>query len=316
MKSTRFASCLVLLVLIWALPANSHALSVGSPYKMGSLLVFPLVDGSAGTDTEITITNASSTGVNVACMFRNAWDDLGGTVFPMRPRETVWFSTQAGEGSAAAAPFSPGEKGEMKCWAVSPSLDAQISWNYLQGFAQITDSQGRSWGYSSWNFAADRPRGASVGEPGVIVLSGLPGEYDAMPKVLSFNIPTGVTQTKVTLVLGKQDFRQDNLDVYSKAKFTYSRYGTSSTQCIKNWGQAILPKLAVGSGKVQGIASTVCDTQYWKPFGTTQNSPLLGVLEVRKKQTVFGIMPVGSGADGSGYVLWDSDCLGQQTSWR
>jgi hypothetical protein len=315
MKKTRSIFCLMLLVLVWAMPASSHALSVGSPYKMGSLLVFPLVDGSEGADTEVTITNASSSGVNVACMSRSVWDEPTGTVFFMRPRETVWFSAQTGEGSVGA-PLSPGEKGEMKCWAVSPSGNAQISWNYLQGFAQITDSQGRGWGYSSWNFAADQPRGASVGQPGVIRLSGLPGEYDAMPKYLSFNIPTGATQTKITLVLGKQDFRQDNSSVYSKAKFTYSRNGTSSTQCIRNWVQTTLPKSAVGGAKAQGIASTVCDTQFFKPFGTTQNSPLLGVLEVRKKQGVFGITPVGSGADGSGYILWDADYLEQQTSRR
>ena len=306
MRRKPSAPGLVLLVLVWALPAGSFALSIGNPYKMGSLLVFPLVDGSEGSDTEITITNGSYVGVNVACMFRNDSDETAGTAFFLDSHETVWFSAQTGEGSVAA-PLSPGEKGEMKCWAVNESMDAQISWNYLQGFAQIMDSKGRSWGYSSWNFAADQPRGALAGQPGIIKLSGLPGEYDAMPRYLSFNIPTGATQTKIVLVLGKQDFRQDRENLYSKAKFTYTRNGSSSQQCIKNWVQTTLPKSAVGGAKVQGIASTVCDTQFRKPFGTTQNSPVLGVLEVQRKQAVFGVMPVGFGSDGSGYILWDAD---------
>jgi len=311
----RFAFCSALLVFFLALPGSTFALSVGSPYKMGSLMVFPLVDGSEGADTEITISNASPSGVNVACLFRNDSNEMAGTVFFIDSRETVWFRAQTGEGSVPA-PLSSGEKGEMKCWAVSPSVDAQISWNYLQGFAEISDSEGRIWGYNSWNFAADQPKGVSVGQPGVIKLSGLPGEYDAMPKYLSFNIPSGITETKITLVLGKQDFRQDRQSIYSKAKFAYSRGGTSSQECIRDWVQTTIRKSVVGSGKVQGIASTVCDTQFRKPVGTTQNSPLLGVLEVHKKKAVFGIMPIGFGFDGSGFILWDANDLGQEATPR
>jgi hypothetical protein len=315
MKRERYAFCITLLLFLFVLPANSIAQSVGNPYKLGSLMVFPLVDGSDGADTEITITNVSSSGVYVACIFRSVSNEPAGTLFYIDAHATVWFRAQTGEGSIPA-PLSSGEKGEMKCWAVSPSGDAQISWNYLQGFAEITDSDGRAWGYSSWNFAADRPKGASVGQRGLIKLSGLPGEYDAMPKYLSFNIPSGVTETKITLVLGKQDFRQDNENIYSKAKFTYIRGGTSSTQCIKNWVQTTIRRSIVGNGRVQGIASTVCDTQFRKPVGTTENSPLLGVLEVHKKKMVFGIMPVGFGFDGSGYILWDANDLGDQAILR
>jgi hypothetical protein len=308
MKRVQIVFCFALLLFL-TLPASSFALSVGHPCKMGSVLIFPLVDGSEGTDTEVTITNTYSFGVNVACFSRSVPGKLAGNVFFIGSRKTVWFRVQSGEGSILA-PLSPGDKGELKCWAVNSSGTAQISWNYLQGFAEITDSTGRTWGYNSWNFAADQPRGASVGQAGLIKLSGSPGEYDAMPKYLSFNIPNGVTETKVTLVLGKEDFRQDGENAYSKAKFTYNPGATSSTQCIRDWVQTTIRRSMVGSATVQGIASTVCDTEFHKPAGTTQNSPLLAVLEVHKKKGVFGIMPIGVGSDGTGYILWDANDFG------
>ena len=60
---------------------------------------------------------------------------------------------------------------------------------------------------------------------------------------------------------------------------------------------------------MQGIASTVCDNEFRQPWGTTQNSPLLAVLEAHMNQAVFGIMPIGVGIDGSGYILWDVEDL-------
>ena len=113
MKRERFAFYFLLLVFIWALPASSLAVSVGNPYKMGSLMIFPLLDGSDGADTEITITNVSYNGVYVACLFRSVSNELAGTVFFMDSHETVWFRAQSGEGSVPA-PLSSGDKGEMK----------------------------------------------------------------------------------------------------------------------------------------------------------------------------------------------------------
>jgi hypothetical protein len=307
MKRVLIAFCLTLFAF-WALPAGSFALSVCSPYKSGSLLIFPLIDVSGDTDTVISITNEYFYGVNVTCRYRSTEDEVAGVTFLIEPRETVWFSAKTGDGSVPA-PLALGEKGELKCWAVSASGDKQISWNYLEGFAEIIDSgpDGLSWGYSSWNFAADRPRGQSVGSGGEIRLSGLPGEYDAMPRYLSFNVSKTLTTAKPTLIVGKQDLKQDRDNTYSKAKFNYSKGNTSGTKCIENMVQATIPARNLSSFKVQGIASTVCDNEFEKPFGTTQNAPLLGVLEARRGKAVFGIMPVGVGSDGSGYILWDVD---------
>lgn len=306
MKRVVSAFCLVSLMAL-ALPAAAFAASVGSPYKSGSLLIFPLIDTSGDMDTVISIDNEFYYGVNIACRYRSLSDELGGINFFLEPRETGWFSVKTGEGSIPA-PAVAGEKGELKCWAVSASGAEQISWNYLQGFAEIIDlgPDGSAWGYSSWNFAADQPRGNRVGEPGEIRLSGAPGEYDAMPKTLSFNVPKTLTGAKVTLILGKQDLRQDRDNDYSKAKFAYTKISTSSTTCIENMVQTSIAARVLGSFKVQGIASTVCDKQFKKPFGTTKNAPLLGVLEARRNNAVFGIMPVGIGFDGSGYILWDA----------
>ena len=306
MKPLRIVLCLALCVF-WALPADGFALTVGSPYKPGSVMIFPLIDGSPGADTVIAITNGFSQGVDVACRYRTVSDELGGGSFFIGRYATAWFSVKNGKGSISI-PVSIAEKGELKCWAVSPGGDAQISWNYLQGIAQVSNSGG-VWGYSSWNFATEKKRGESVGKAGTIKLSGLPNEYDAMPSYLQFIIPGTVTDAIITLALGKQDLTQDRQNVYSKAKFYYSRGGTSTSgqQCIQDWLQTSIPRSSLGSFKVQGIASTVCDNQFGQPLGTTQNSPLLGVLEAHMNQAVFGIMPIGVGINGSGYILWDAE---------
>lgn len=303
MKPIRIALCLALLGLM-ALPAISFALTVGSPYKTGSVMVFPFVDVSESTDTVITITNSFYYEVDVVCQYRSVSDEVGGAVFSVGARDTIWFSLGTGKGSMPS-PLYVADKGEIKCWAVDASGTRQISWNYLQGFAQITDDEGGNWGYSSWNFAANKPRGEPVGKPGVIKLSGLSGKYDAMPKYLSFNVPGTVSEARLSLVLGKQDLTQDRQNIYSKAKFTYNKWGTSSTQCIIDQVQTMtIPSALMGSFKVQGIASTVCDVEFGVPTRTTQKSPLLGVLQAGKSSL---FMPSGVGADGSGYILWDPD---------
>jgi hypothetical protein len=309
MRKVSIAVCLALFVF-WALPAGCFAVSVGSPYKTGSLLIFPLIDVSDDMDTVIAITNGFYLGVNVTCRYRSASDETAGVTFFIEPRETAWFSAKTGDGSISGG-IAVGERGELKCWAVSASGSEQISWNDLEGFAEITDLGpiGFSWGYSSWNFAADQPRGQSVGVPGTINLSGNPGEYDAMPKSLSFSIPKTATGAKLTLIHGKEDLRQDREKNYSKAKFYYSKGNTSGTQCIDNWTQASIPQAKLGSFKVQGIASTICDKQFGIPSGSTQNAPILGVLEVRRNKAVYGIMPTGIGFDQSGYILWDAAVL-------
>jgi hypothetical protein len=309
MKKVWIALCLALFMFL-ALPAGSFALPVGSPYKSGSLLIFPLIDVSDNMDTVIEITNGIYVGVNVTCRYRSASDETAGVTFFIEPNETAWFSAKSGKGSFSGGPVV-GEKGELKCWAVSPSGGEQISWNYLDGFAEIMDlaPDGLTWGYSSWNFAADQPRGAPVGTPGTIELSGMPGEYDAMPKYLSFILPRTVTQANLTLIIGKQDLRQDRDKNYSKAKFNYSKGSTSGTQCIDNWVQTSIPKTLLGSFKVQGIASTVCDKQFKIPPGSTQNAPILGVLEVHRGKGIYGIMPVGIGFDQTGTILWDTDAV-------
>ncbi len=306
-KKTLIALCLVLFAS-WALPAGCFALAVGSPYKSGSLLIFPLIDVSDDTDTIIAITNGFYYGVNVTCRFRSASDDTAGFTFFVDRYETAWFSAKTGDGSTAGG-MTVGERGELKCWAVSPSGTDQISWNYLEGFAEITNSgsDGFSWGYSSWNFAARKPRGQVVGEPGRINLSGKAGEYDAMPKYLSFNLPMTLTGAELTLLVGKEDLRQDRQKTYSKAKFYYSKGNTSGTQCIENWVQTAIGQAVLGSFTVQGIASTVCDKLYKKPSGTTKNAPILGVIEAHRNGAVYGIMPTGIGADQTGYILWDAD---------
>lgn len=305
MKRVRIALCVALFVFL-VVPASSFALTVGSPYKNGSLMIFPLVDGSDGVDTVITISNGFYETVDIACRHRTVSDEVGGFTFHLGPYQTAWFSIQTGQGSIPA-PMAFAERGELKCWAVDASGGQQISWNYLQGFAQITNADGLSWGYSSWNFKANKTRNKVVGKPGIIKLSGKSGQYDAMPQYLYFSVPGTVTEAQLTLLLGKEDLRQDRQSTYSKAKFYYERGRTSGTQCLVDMVEVSIPQRVLGSFRVEGIASTVCDRLFKLPDGTTQGSPLLGMVEAHSNSAVFGIMPIGVGADGSGYILWDAD---------
>ena len=306
MKPIRIALCFILLGLL-AVPASGFALTVGNPSKNGSLLVFPLVDVTGGNDAVIAITNTFYATVNLACYYHSHSGDVAGAIFAIDATKTAWFSLKTGVGSMQSPLYITG-MGDMKCWAVNEAGSQQISWNYLQGFAEIANSAG-TWGYTSWNFAANKARGEPVGEPGVIKLSGLPDEYDAMPKMLQFTVPGTVSQATLTLVLGKEDVTQDREKIYSKATFRYAAWGSTGTKCIDHQVQTGISSAMLGSFRVQGIASTVCDTEFKIPKKTTQNSPLLGVLQGRSKisGSSYGIMPSGSGADGSGYILWEPD---------
>lgn len=312
MKPIRIALYLALLGLLVS-PVSGSALTVGNTSKNGSLLVFPLVDGTVGTDTVIYLTNVYYYEVMVACYYRSSSDEVSGGIIKLPADDMIWFSLTKG----VSSPISIDGKGEMKCWAVDPSGSQQISWNYLQGFAQITDG-GSSWGYPSWNFAANQVRGQPVGEAGRIELSGLAGAYDAMPGSLSFSVPGAVTVATQALVLGKDDLRQDRENIYSKAKFRFklNKGTTSGTQCIKDQLHTSIDKRMMRNIKVQGIASTVCDKEFGIPARTTQNSPLIGVIKVRLNSYVFAIMPNGVGADGSGYILWDADDSGVEENTR
>jgi hypothetical protein len=297
MSITILASCLVM-------TGAAYALTISSPYKMGSLMIFPLIDTTGDRDTFISISNSHYSHVSVTCWYRSTNDDNAGFSFELETYDTAFFSAKTGDGTITATSFDD-FLGELKCWAVSFSGEQQISWNYLQGNAQIVDLES-SWGYNSWNFAANKPRGKPVGKAGMLRLSGLNGGYDAMPKYLFFTVPSGLEDAEVTLILGKQDFRQDRETFYSKANFSYSRGRTSGHHCVEIWSQMTINPALLGNFKVQGIGSKVCDLQFHLAPGTTQYAPLLGVIEARKKQSLFGIMPIGLGADGSGFIRWDS----------
>jgi hypothetical protein len=86
MKPLRIVFCLALCVF-WALPADGFALTAGSPYKPGSVMIFPLIDGSKGADTVIAITNGFYQGVDVACRYRTVTDDVGGLLL----HRSVWY---------------------------------------------------------------------------------------------------------------------------------------------------------------------------------------------------------------------------------
>jgi hypothetical protein len=206
-------------------------------------------------------------------------------VFPMTANQPVWFRASDGVGSIQVPPFPNNvtreetfySEGELKCWAIKelpdPSnptrtLETQISWNYLYGTAMLLESF-VPWAteYTAFAFAARNVAfgGAVITPPdtgpGTLVLNGSFTDigYDACPAYLNFNFfPEGASVDPPTtdFVAGisdlalspcKQDFRQDNGPICTKAKFDIWNENeikfTGAYQCIKCWFEGILSEI-------------------------------------------------------------------------
>ena len=167
--------------------------------------------------------------------------------------------------------------GELKCWAVNPDGNRQISWNHLFGSATIYNYVlGEAWEYSSWNFAARNvDRGKSVGVGGRLDLNGAPvgggPGYDACPQYVlgafmadgAFMVDGGrfsdrhnvvfLDTTDLTLVPCIEDLRQDRTPTYTKAQFDIWNEDevkfTGAYICFKCWLETTLdPYPIVSSG--------------------------------------------------------------------
>jgi hypothetical protein len=144
--------------------------------KEGSLLIWPKVQTNDGNETYITITNNSSKDVHVQCYWevKDVRSDpmsqclLTPFVIHLFGFNPVVFRASDGfglDGRAVAGPMGSSEVGALKCWAVDPTDERQISWNHLTGFAVIVNSDTTQddistpptsgWEYSAWRFAAN-----------------------------------------------------------------------------------------------------------------------------------------------------------------
>jgi len=319
---------------------------VANTSQKGSLLIFPRIDVvvynsndpvPSFRDTLIALSNDYYMPVWVKCYWVDRDQEIQDFMFQLTPNQPMFFSAQAGIGTPGATipPFM-GQEGELKCWAVDPSGQQQISFNHLYGSATVyygfPTTELAQFEYNAWSFTARGVAlGDPVGAPGELDLTGATGGYDACPQYLVTNfVPSrpGLQLDRLTLVPCKQDLRQDRTPTCTKAKFDVWNPNetkfTGSYRCIKCWYEGYLSELntpgppnGYGFGgvnftmaglssayvaryRVQGVASTVCNGKIAGCAGVTQvASPLLGVQTLENPRGAFLLM-TGNATFGAG----------------
>ncbi len=282
---------LVTLVMAFSIAIMSSwclAQPVTNISKEGSLLIWPKIVTSDTVDTYIMISNSYPSAVNVKCYWEYKDTETGtppyfrnGCVnydfqFKLTANQPAVFSAKTGEhlwqeSVAKSPPIAafgyPGE-GILKCWAVNPSAENQISWNYLKGegivFDTGDDSPGSAWEYNAWRFAADGARGTAVGTGGRIELSGAAGGYDACPSYLIFDFlaDSGTSSSDLTLIPCKQNVKQEGGPTKTKATFTIWNENevkfTGAHQCFSCFMEAPLSSFRIpqDTGKIQPFSYT------------------------------------------------------------
>lgn len=279
------AAALVLVGLTSLAPA---AQNVANTSQKGSLLVFPKIDtsydesGYSSRDTIVMIANDYFQEVWIKCYWMNSDQEIQDFMFRLTPNQPVWIRASDGYGTgyydAVSYPITvpaffggAGEVGELKCWAVNPAGNEQISWNHLYGNAVVFDVfEGSAYEYNAWSFTARGvAQGATVGTGGELILSGANGAYDACPQYALVNFfATGasiywgdlqqpdaevvIESTDLTVTPCIQDLRQDRNPTCTKLKYDIWNENeikyTGAYQCIKCWYEGYLePDLVIGS---------------------------------------------------------------------
>lgn len=339
--------------------AASAAQNVANTSQKGSLLVFPLIDVREGQTTTIRLANDTSVDVWVKCYYVNETKARNDFLFLLTRKQAVSWDARTGAADPIGAvnsfpthigPF-PGNPnlGELVCFAVNDAGSAQISHNHLSGTATVGSAeavpapgneseiiQRQSFEYTAWAFTARGVvRGAQVGAPGRLVLSGLAGEYDACPLYNIAHIsPTlaigpGVVAThRISVSTCAQDLRQDfeihitklRLDVWNaqEVKFTGAWECSNSVESFLLTEADVLPgnfsreRLGTSAAHVniQGIASTQCDL----PGISSENVGLVAVVDRVGVITDGGEIPwhgtttnTAGQHPRAGFVLWDPD---------
>lgn len=325
---------------------SAFAATVASTSKKGSLLVFPLINVEPNADTTIEISNDYTATVHVECKYINEWKGRVDFDFDLTSKQTVSWSVGSMVGDQVNPPpfptdgkypeFGSTRRGELICYAVSPDLRNQVTWNHLHGNAVVT-ATGSSFRYNPWAFQALDAAGAPntavnvpIGTPGNIRLEGLPNTYDACP---AYNIttfmPNGAILPPLASVANffsfsgcRQDLRQDYYVYRTKLQFekvwnSYEQGFSGAYSCQDSVGTVNLkvdPKVVQGSNfdyttlrtanaryQVQGVKSSQCPKSTW-------NVGLLGVHVMQVNNGASTVL-VGSNMHGAGsqtgFVLWD-----------
>lgn len=268
MKKKLIALMIFSIVFAGLVGMASAAQNCTNTNQKGSLLVFPKIDVRVipfgdtfiQRDTLVRISNDYPAAIQMSCIWVNSELDHTGFSFTLPANASIFFSAASGRASrrifnevaSFPLPFQinpyTGElfpaTGELKCWAVNPDTGVQISFNHLNGVAEIVDSEEGSllYGYQAWSFTARCNRGAIVGNPGTLLLSGNNGAYDACPAYLTTEYQPMINDdedfspgTEMTLVPCWQDLTQDGLNrVVTKALFEiFDQNGSKAGQAWK-----------------------------------------------------------------------------------
>ena len=335
--STSIALTAVGLLATSALAAQN----VANTAQKGSLLIFPLIDVRAGTNTIIRIANDANAAVDVKCYYVNQTKFRNDFAFKLTKKQAVTWDAVNGIsdpfgnlqpfptalGPVVTGPYAGNPLlGELICFAVNAAGSAQISHNHLSGTATVVSGPG-AYEYNSWNFTARGvPQGRPVGIPGRLDLTGADHAYDACPlyNIVHFS-PTRLNgvlnDQRIGVSTCAQDLRQDFTPHFTKlqvnfwnaheVKFTGAWECSNSTDSFLLSELDVLPQNAsrrilgtsTAHAQIRGVASTQC------PF-----SEHVGIVAVSARvQVAAGVETPGHGTTANhagaspipGYVLWD-----------
>jgi hypothetical protein len=186
--------------------------TVTNTSKKGSLLIWPLIKATPA-DTIIKLNNEYYKSVRVKCSYRIPFPSRHvDWVFDLLPNQPISWMASTGrrpdgkaipQGGESPPRLDRGLAATLSCWAVDASATQQIAWNWLTGDAIVGEGSRQHWQYNAWRFAVNSSTtGADAGSPGVMLLSGDSGNYDACPTALSFNVQRQAPNLSTTFAAG------------------------------------------------------------------------------------------------------------------
>jgi hypothetical protein len=246
------------------LSTSAFALDRANTAQKGSLLIFPKIDVSEGSETIVRIENTYWRHVNVQCYWQNGTKAYRSQEFHLTPFQPLTLKAsqflpsstgpfrQADNSSSIYYVENATDVGELKCWAVSKDGLSEMSWNHLAGSATILEyDDATAWSYTAWAFRCLTPTtpGALCGTtPGNLELG---SEYDACPKKLTIGFAPYKDEerrnshrvvyddTDLSIATCNQDFRQRRALTYTKLTFDVwneDEYRFNGAhQCMDSW---------------------------------------------------------------------------------
>ncbi len=292
--------------------------------QKGSLLIYPNIRVGGNTDTLITLTNDSASGVLLKCYYatsdaldtpnttpaiglRGKKHFLDFTINITHNQPISWWASDgrvyAGTQKLAgnvAPPFgvftdAVRQQGELKCWAITDDGSTQKTHNHLYGTASVFLGNGQAGEYSATAFwSLGTPEGTTL-TPGKLGLDNT--DYDACPNILlgnfyaSGNIANNFT--RVTLASCNEDLRQAYTPTITKLTWTFFNQDensrTSQHWCSDSWFETSFPALTWPFTTTLGLGT---EAGYFR-IETTADTQWCGVSTV--KSAYVGVIEQANG---------------------